>query len=133
MVIAVRRDGAGALRSGRALADVAAVADAWGLLAGAIAVGATVGALLAARVAMTSMPELVAILHSFVGAAAVLVGIANYLEPGGRGRRARCTPVEIVVGVFIGAVTFTRLGRRVRQAARHASAASRCCCPGGTC
>ena len=43
--------------------------------------GASIGALLAARVAMTSMPELVAILHSFVGAAAVLVGIATYLQP----------------------------------------------------
>ena len=42
-----------------------------------------IGALLATRVAMTSMPELVAILHSFVGAAAVLVGIATYLQPAG--------------------------------------------------
>ena len=42
-----------------------------------------IGALLASRVAMTSMPELVAILHSFVGAAAVLVGIATYLQPSG--------------------------------------------------
>ena len=42
-----------------------------GMLAGAVAVGATIGAVVAARVAMTNMPELVAILHSFVGAAAV--------------------------------------------------------------
>src|SRR6516165_840582 len=42
-----------------------------GVLAGALGVGALIGGLLAARVAMTSMPELVAILHSFVGAAAV--------------------------------------------------------------
>jgi H+-translocating NAD(P) transhydrogenase subunit beta len=82
----------------------AASLDAWGLLAGAIAIGATVGALLAARVAMTSMPELVAILHSFVGAAAVLVGIANYLERGAE--ETAVHSVEIVVGVFIGAVTF---------------------------
>src|SRR3954470_6184475 len=53
-----------------------------GVLAGALGGGAGVGALLAARVAMTSMPELVAALHSFVGAAAVLVGIATYLQPG---------------------------------------------------
>jgi NAD(P) transhydrogenase subunit beta len=81
-------------------------AEAWGLLAIAIAVGAAVGAMLAARVAMTSMPELVAILHSFVGAAAVLVGIANYLEPSADASDA-VHGVEIVVGVFIGAVTFT--------------------------
>jgi len=81
--------------------------DAWGLLAGGIAVGATIGAILAARVAMTSMPELVAILHSFVGAAAVLVGIANYLEADpATGGGSAVHEVEIVVGVFIGAVTF---------------------------
>ncbi|HEY1694514.1 MAG TPA: NAD(P)(+) transhydrogenase (Re/Si-specific) subunit beta [Polyangiaceae bacterium] len=80
--------------------------EAWGMLAVAIAVGAALGAVLAARVAMTSMPELVAILHSFVGAAAVLVGIANYLEPGAQGDDA-VHGVEIVVGCFIGAVTFT--------------------------
>jgi NAD(P) transhydrogenase subunit beta len=81
-------------------------AEAWGLLALAITVGAAVGAMLAARVAMTSMPELVAILHSFVGAAAVLVGIANYLEPSADASDA-VHGAEIVVGVFIGAITFT--------------------------
>ncbi len=75
------------------------------LLAGALITGAVIGAVLAARVAMTAMPELVAILHSFVGAAAVLVGIASYLEP----ERGADTvhELEIVAGVFIGAVTFT--------------------------
>ena len=64
--------------------------------------------MLATRVAMTSMPELVAMLHSFVGAAAVLVGIATYLQPARRrgGRRASHL-VEIYVGVLVGAVTFT--------------------------
>jgi NAD(P) transhydrogenase subunit beta len=85
-------------------ASSASPVDSWGLLAGAIAVGATVGALLAARVAMTSMPELVAILHSFVGAAAVLVGLANYLEKGAE--TSSVHQVEIVVGIFIGAITF---------------------------
>ncbi|HET6145951.1 MAG TPA: NAD(P)(+) transhydrogenase (Re/Si-specific) subunit beta, partial [Polyangia bacterium] len=56
--------------------------SALGLLGGALGIGCAVGAFLAARVAMTSMPELVAMLHSFVGAAAVLVGIATYLQPG---------------------------------------------------
>ena len=50
---------------------------------------ASSAALVASRVAMTSMPELVAILHSFVGAAAVLVGIATYLEPAGHEAAAR--------------------------------------------
>jgi NAD(P) transhydrogenase subunit beta len=79
-------------------------AQAWGLLAGGVAIGAALGAVLASRVAMTAMPELVAILHSFVGAAAVLVGLANYLEPGGDASGVHL--VEIVVGIFIGAVTF---------------------------
>ena len=80
--------------------------ETWGLLAVAIAAGAALGAVLASRVAMTSMPELVAILHSFVGAAAVLVGIANYLEPGADAGDT-VHGAEIVVGCFIGAVTFT--------------------------
>jgi NAD(P) transhydrogenase subunit beta len=74
-------------------------------LAVAIGVGGLAGATLASRVAMTAMPELVAMLHSFVGAAAVLVGIAKYIEPGadlGAVERA-----EVAAGVFIGAITFT--------------------------
>ncbi|MEO2151029.1 MAG: NAD(P)(+) transhydrogenase (Re/Si-specific) subunit beta, partial [bacterium] len=47
-----------------------------------IGLGALIGAILAARVGMTSMPELVAILHSFVGLAAVLVGISTYMGSG---------------------------------------------------
>jgi len=79
-----------------------------GLLAGAIAVGCGIGAILAARVAMTQMPELVAILHSFVGAAAVLVGIVTKLA-GGTGVEVAGTAheLEIAIGVFVGAVTFS--------------------------
>jgi NAD(P) transhydrogenase subunit beta len=75
-----------------------------GVLGGAIAVGAVIGSVLAARVAMTSMPELVAILHSFVGAAAVLVGIGTFLEG-----RAHDTAhaIETYAGVIIGSITFT--------------------------
>jgi H+-translocating NAD(P) transhydrogenase subunit beta len=71
--------------------------------------GVAIGALLAARVAMTSMPELVAILHSFVGAAAVLVGFASYLQPNSAltGAEATIHEIEIFVGIFIGAITFT--------------------------
>lgn len=78
-------------------------------LLGAILPAIVIGSLLASRVAMTSMPELVAILHSFVGLAAVLVGIANYLAPenGLTGSEAFIHQIEIYIGVFIGAVTFT--------------------------
>lgn len=78
-------------------------------LAAVIVPGAIIGAILASRVAMTSMPELVAILHSFVGLAAVLVGIANYLQPDPSltGSEEVIHQIEIYVGVFIGAVTFT--------------------------
>ena len=79
------------------------------MLAVALIPGAIIGATLAARVAMTSMPELVAVLHSFVGAAAVLVGLASFLDPGAHptGTEGTIHSVEIFVGVFIGAITFT--------------------------
>ena len=83
--------------------------DSYAVLTGALVVGGAIGAVLAARVGMTSMPQLVAILHSFVGAAAVLVGIATALDHtlvlAGIERRIHDT--EIFVGIFVGAVTFT--------------------------
>ncbi len=81
----------------------------YGVLGGAVVVGVLIGATLAARVAMTNMPQLVAVLHSFVGAAAVLVGIASYLDPSNAltGTEHVIHLVEVFVGVFIGAVTFT--------------------------
>ena len=78
-----------------------------GLLVAALVGGAAIGAVLASRVAMTSMPELVAALHSFVGAAAVLVGIATYLTPAGSEGHRTIHLVEIFVGVLVGAVTFS--------------------------
>jgi H+-translocating NAD(P) transhydrogenase subunit beta len=83
-----------------------AMGPALGLLALAIGAGCAIGAVLASRVAMTSMPELVAVLHSFVGAAAVLVGIANALSKPGASTDV-VHQVETAVGVFVGAVTFT--------------------------
>jgi NAD(P) transhydrogenase subunit beta len=80
----------------------------YGVLAAAIVPGAIIGAFLASRVAMTSMPELVAVLHSFVGLAAVLVGIASYLGPNTlSGTELTIHQIEIYVGVFVGAITFT--------------------------
>ncbi|MBX7082950.1 MAG: Re/Si-specific NAD(P)(+) transhydrogenase subunit beta [Nannocystaceae bacterium] len=85
-------------------------AASFGMLAGAVVPGALIGAVLASRVAMTSMPELVAVLHSFVGLAAVLVGFGSYMGPQTPGMSAlelKIHEVEIFVGVFIGAITFT--------------------------
>ena len=99
MVIALGATAAGGQVSGQG----------YGILAGAIGIGAVVGAVLAMRVAMTSMPELVAILHSFVGAAAVLVGFASYLDPKNQlsGTEAIIHEVEVFLGIFIGSITFT--------------------------
>jgi len=88
------------------------------LLIAATAVGAGVGLWRARVVEMTGMPELIALLHSFVGLAAVLVGWNGYLhveaDPGGLEARALAAREllgihagEVVIGVFIGAVTFT--------------------------
>ena len=64
------------------VATAAAIKDGnYFLLGAALIPGAIIGALVASRVQMTAMPQLVAILHSFVGAAAVLVGFATYLDP----------------------------------------------------
>jgi len=92
-----------------ATAFASVTGSGYGILAAAIVPGVVIGAIVASRVAMTSMPELVAVLHSFVGAAAVLVGIANYLQPGQHliGAEETIHKVEIFIGVFIGAVTFT--------------------------
>jgi NAD(P) transhydrogenase subunit beta len=83
-----------------------------GLLIAAVVVGAAIGLFRAARVPMTGMPELIALFHSFVGLAAVLVGWNGYLEVAGG--ESTIDPsllgihhAEVVIGVFIGAVTFT--------------------------
>ncbi|CAG0960839.1 NAD(P) transhydrogenase subunit beta [Phycisphaerales bacterium] len=79
-------------------------------LAAAVIPGAVVGAVLARRVQMTAMPQLVAILHSFVGAAAVLVGIATFLGPHSEHMTHSEQIVhltEIFLGVCIGSITFT--------------------------
>ena len=71
--------------------------------------GGAVGTYAASRVQMTEMPELVAMLHSFVGLAAVLIGYATYLDDTHVfiGAEKTIHEVEIFLGVLIGAVTFT--------------------------
>lgn len=76
----------------------------------AIAVASVIGIMLARKVEMTAMPQLVAILHSFVGLAAVLVGFGSYLDPETQlltGAAHTIHLVEVFVGIFIGAITFT--------------------------
>ena len=76
-----------------------------GLIVAAMAVGAVIGIARARSVEMTGMPELIAMLHSFVGLAAVLVGWNSSYESGLA--HPAIHDVEVFVGVFIGAVTFT--------------------------
>ena len=97
-----------------ALVATAAAMNVGGLpvLAAALVPGLVIGAILASRVQMTSMPELVAILHSFVGLAAVLVGFATYLHPGGphatmTAAEKNLHTAEVFIGVCIGSITFT--------------------------
>jgi H+-translocating NAD(P) transhydrogenase subunit beta len=105
-----------------------------GLLFGAMAIGAAIGLWRAKIVEMTGMPELIALLHSFVGLAAVLVGWNGYLhvERDLGGSEATLLhqqgmlgihSAEVVIGVFIGAVTFTgsivanlKLSARIKSA-----------------
>ncbi len=90
-------------------------------IVGAIAIGGAIGFVIARRIAMTAMPQLVAAFHSLVGLAAVLVGAAAFLNPEAFGIAIRITPIaapsfvsifpasriEMGLGVAIGAITFS--------------------------
>jgi NAD(P) transhydrogenase subunit beta len=78
-------------------------------LIGALVIGGSVGLILAKKVEMTQMPELVAILHSLVGLAAVLVGYANFLShsSGLSGAELTIHHIETYIGILIGALTFS--------------------------
>jgi NAD(P) transhydrogenase subunit beta len=85
-----------------------------GLILAAIAIGAIIGITIARRIAMTAMPQLVAAFHSLVGLAAVLVGVAAYLNPDAFGILdaagtdiALNSRIEMGLGVAIGAITFS--------------------------
>ena len=79
------------------------------LLLGALVIGGTIGIILARRVQMTQMPELVAILHSLVGIAAVAVGFASFMDPDKHfvGIDLTIHDIETYLGILIGAVTFS--------------------------
>jgi NAD(P) transhydrogenase subunit beta len=75
----------------------------------AMLIGGTIGLILAKRIQMTQMPELVASLHSLVGLAAVMVGFASFMDPDAHFTGVELTihSVEIYLGVLIGAITFS--------------------------
>ncbi len=77
-----------------------------GLIVAVLLVGALIGTPIARKVEMTQMPELIAIFHSFVGMAAVLVGFNSFAVPG-EGAGGAVHLVEVALGVLIGAYTFT--------------------------
>ncbi|MED5545539.1 MAG: NAD(P)(+) transhydrogenase (Re/Si-specific) subunit beta [Pseudomonadota bacterium] len=82
-------------------------------IAGAIALGGVIGFVIARRIAMTAMPQLVAAFHSLVGLAAVLVGLAAWLNPGAfeildaMGQIMVASRIEMGLGIAIGAITFS--------------------------
>ena len=82
---------------------------AW--IVGAMVVGGSIGLYASRVVRMTQMPELVALMHSLVGLAAMLVGFANYIDPAASaeftGAAKSIHEMEIYIGILIGAVTFT--------------------------
>jgi NAD(P) transhydrogenase subunit beta len=97
---------------------IALAATIWGIvtqayveLIVALLIGGTIGLIAARRVQMTQMPELVAILHSLVGIAAVAVGFANFMDPGRlshySGIDLTIHDIETYIGILIGAVTFS--------------------------
>jgi H+-translocating NAD(P) transhydrogenase subunit beta len=106
MVIAIVATAALALKT-----QVIGIPTTLGLILIAMAIGAVIGIWRARSVEMTGMPELIAILHSLVGAAAVLVGYNSYLTERDlhelTGALANIHAVEVFLGVFIGAVTLT--------------------------
>src|SRR5665213_4026428 len=89
-----------------------ATSIAWALVVGGIVIGGGIGALIARRVPMTSMPELVAAFHSLVGMAAVLVAAGAFYAPaafdiGSEGHIHAQSLIEMSLGAAIGAITFT--------------------------
>jgi NAD(P) transhydrogenase subunit beta len=83
------------------------------LIAGGVIIGGSVGTVIARRVQMTKMPELVAAMHSLVGLAAVLIAVVAVAEPWAFGIAAQGAPlprgnrVELFIGTFVGAITFS--------------------------
>ncbi|MGA1691698.1 MAG: NAD(P)(+) transhydrogenase (Re/Si-specific) subunit beta [Sedimenticolaceae bacterium] len=97
--------------AGMAIAIIATLLGAevqsYGFILAGLVAGGLIGAVLAARVQMTAMPQLVAALHSFVGMAAVLVAIGTFLNRQAEGTLNAVLMGELSAGIVIGAITFT--------------------------
>jgi len=97
--------------AGMAIAIVATLlgneVQSYGFIIAGVVAGAVIGAFLAARVAMTDMPQLVAALHSFVGMAAVLVAVGTFLNREAAGTLNAVLMGELSAGIVIGAITFS--------------------------
>jgi NAD(P) transhydrogenase subunit beta len=93
------------------IVTIASVTSNVEILIGGLLIGGSIGLVLAKRVQMTEMPELVAILHSLVGLAAVLVGFANFMDPARlehyAGVELTIHDIETYLGILIGAITFS--------------------------
>jgi NAD(P) transhydrogenase subunit beta len=81
--------------------------QSYGFIIAGVSAGAVIGAILAARIQMTAMPQLVAALHSFVGMAAVLVAVGTYLNRLDAGTLNPVLMGELAAGIIIGAITFS--------------------------
>jgi len=96
---------------GMAIAIVATLAgkevDSYGFIIAGVLAGAVIGGVIAARVQMTAMPQLVAALHSFVGMAAVLVALGTFLNRQAADSLNAVLMGELSAGIVIGAITFS--------------------------
>lgn len=93
-----------------AVATTMTLTENWMLIVGCIAIGGTIGTIIAKRVQMTAMPELVAFMHSLVGLAAVFIAIAAINNPVSFGLPAVLpagSKLELFLGTFIGAMTWS--------------------------
>lgn len=81
--------------------------QSYGFIIAGVVAGGLIGGVLAARIQMTAMPQLVAALHSFVGMAAVLVAIGTFLNKQAAGALNPVLMGELSAGIIIGAITFT--------------------------
>ena len=109
-VTALRGNKLGMIGMAIAVLTTLSVTHNVGYILAAIAVGGSIGAIVAKRIQMTQMPELVAAMHSLVGLAAVLIAMAAFNNPAAYGIGEvlhASNRIELFIGTFVGAITFT--------------------------